>query len=84
MFGHLLTALAQPFCLTTPTKFSDSWFTAKGRTSATAIATLANPLGAAIGQFVGSVLAPTPDKLPQMVLVVAIVVSLAHETLLSV
>lgn len=76
IFGHILTAFAQPFCLSTPTKFSDTWFTESGRTSATAFTTLANPLGAAIGQFVGSVLAPSPDKVPQMVLVVAIIVSL--------
>lgn len=82
IFGHILTAMAQPFCLATPTKLSDTWFTEKGRTSATALATLANPFGAAIGQFVGSVLAPTPDKMPQMILVVAIVVSLSHREML--
>ncbi len=48
MFGQILVGLAQPFVLAAPTRYSDLWFTSRGRISATAIATLANPLGGAV------------------------------------
>ncbi|KAH8693911.1 major facilitator superfamily domain-containing protein, partial [Talaromyces proteolyticus] len=73
MFGQVVIGLAQPFCLSTPSKYSDTWFSSNGRTSATAIATLANPLGAAIAQFANPSLAATPDQVPQMVLVISII-----------
>lgn len=50
MFGQIIIGLAQPFVLTAPTRYSDLWFTAKGRISATAIASLANPFGGAVSQ----------------------------------
>ena len=75
MFGQIIIGLAQPFCLSTPSKFSESWFTDKGRTSATAIATLANPLGAALGQFANPYLAKTPDDMPRMILIISSIVS---------
>lgn len=49
MFGQLLTGFAQPFVLAAPTRYSDLWFTESGRVSATALASLANPFGAAVG-----------------------------------
>jgi hypothetical protein len=48
MFGQILTGLAQPFVLAAPTRYSDMWFTERGRTGATALASLANPLGGAV------------------------------------
>lgn len=48
MFGQILTGLAQPFVLAAPTRYSDLWFTESGRVSATAVASLANPLGGAV------------------------------------
>jgi FLVCR family MFS transporter 7 len=51
MTGQVLIGLAQPFVLSAPTKFSDMWFSEKGRTSATALASLANPLGGAVRLF---------------------------------
>jgi hypothetical protein len=48
MFGQILTGLAQPFVLAAPTRYSDLWFTESGRVSATALASLANPFGAAV------------------------------------
>jgi sugar phosphate permease len=76
MFGQLLLGLAQPFALAAPTRYSDLWFSEKGRTSATALATLANPLGAAIGELVDSVWTTTPGDIPNMVLYISIIVRL--------
>ena len=49
MTAQVLIGLAQPFVLAAPTRYSDQWFTDKGRTTATAIASLANPFGGAVG-----------------------------------
>lgn len=74
MFGQLLIGFAQPFVLTAPTRYSDLWFTDRGRTSATALATLANPLGAALGQLIDSFWAPRPEDVPDMVMWLAVIV----------
>lgn len=74
MFGQLLLGLAQPFALAAPTRYSDLWFSEKGRTSATALATLANPLGAAIGELVDSAWTTKPGDIPNMVLYISIIV----------
>ncbi|KAJ5089562.1 hypothetical protein N7532_008246 [Penicillium argentinense] len=77
MFGQILIGLAQPFCLCAPTRYSDLWFSDKGRTSATAVASLANPLGAAIGQLVDSEWVTKPSDIPNMVLYISIISSVA-------
>lgn len=74
MFGQILTGFAQPFCLSAPTRYSDLWFSDRGRISATAVATLANPLGAALGQLVDSSWATKPSEVPDMVLYISIIV----------
>ncbi|GAB1216257.1 hypothetical protein ATERTT37_005467 [Aspergillus terreus] len=77
MFGQILIGLSQPFCLSAPTRYSDLWFSDSGRISATAVATLANPLGAALGQLVDSFWATTPSEVPDMVLYISVIVSLS-------
>lgn len=74
MLGQVIIGFAQPFVLTAPTRYSDAWFSDRGRTSATAIATLANPLGGALGQLVGPMLATKASEIPNMVLYVSIIV----------
>ncbi|KAJ6084071.1 MFS-type transporter [Penicillium sp. IBT 16267x] len=77
MFGQILIGLAQPFCLCAPTRYSDLWFSDKGRTSATAVASLANPLGAALGQLIDSEWASKPSDIPNMVLYISVISSVA-------
>ncbi|PGG96461.1 hypothetical protein AJ79_09586 [Helicocarpus griseus UAMH5409] len=77
MFGQILIGFAQPFCLSAPTRYSDLWFTGHGRTSATAIATLANPFGGALGQLIGPLMATKKEEIPNMVLYVAIISTIA-------
>ncbi|KAJ5322418.1 Major facilitator superfamily domain general substrate transporter [Penicillium brevicompactum] len=77
MFGQILIGFAQPFCLCAPTRYSDLWFSDRGRTSATAVASLANPLGAALGQLVDSEWATKPSDIPNMVLYISIISSVA-------
>lgn len=77
MFGQILIGLAQPFVLSAPTRFSDIWFTPSGRVSATAIASLANPFGGALGQLINPFLASKASDIPNMVLYVAIISTVA-------
>jgi hypothetical protein len=80
MVGEILIGFAQPFVLATPAKYSDLWFTDRGRVAATALASLANPLGAALGQLINPLWVNSPDDVPKMVLYVAIIVSSTSNT----
>ncbi|KAL8418698.1 hypothetical protein RB594_002057 [Gaeumannomyces avenae] len=75
MFGQILTGLAQPFVLAAPTRYSDLWFTNRGRVAATALMSLANPLGAALGQLIIPFMVVGPADIPNMVLYVSIISS---------
>ncbi|KAL1297176.1 hypothetical protein AAFC00_004749 [Neodothiora populina] len=55
--GQIIIGFSQPFALCAPTRYSDLWFSDEGRVSATALASLANPLGGALGQLIGPMLA---------------------------
>lgn len=47
LIGQAILGLAQPFALSAPVTYADMWFPPAGRVTATALATLANPAGAA-------------------------------------
>lgn len=76
LFGQMIIGLAQPFVLAAPTRFSDQWFMETGRISATAVASLGNPFGGALGQLIDPFWADKPGEIPNMVLYVAILVCL--------
>jgi sugar phosphate permease len=75
MFGQILIGLAQPFVLSAPTRYSDLWFTNRGRVAATAVMSLANPFGGALAQLIDPIWAGKPGDIPNMVLYIAIIVS---------
>ncbi|KAL9022971.1 MAG: hypothetical protein Q9196_007447 [Gyalolechia fulgens] len=77
MFGQILIGLAQPFVLSAPTHYSSLWFTPRGRVSATAIASLANPFGGALAQLINPFLASQPKEIHPMTLYIALVSSFA-------
>ncbi|KAL8850796.1 MAG: hypothetical protein Q9221_004294 [Calogaya cf. arnoldii] len=77
MFGQILIGLAQPFVLSAPTHYSSLWFSPRGRVSATAIASLANPFGGALGQLINPFLATSPKDIPYMTLYIAVISSVA-------
>jgi MFS family permease len=77
MFGQILVGLAQPFVLSAPTRYSDLWFSERGRVSATAVASLSNPFGGALGQLIDPFWATKPSDIPNMVLYVSIISSVA-------
>lgn len=73
MTGQILIGLAQPFVLAAPTHYSNLWFSPRGRVSATAVASLANPFGGALGQLISPLLATSPSAIPKMTLYVAVI-----------
>lgn len=72
VFGQIVIGFAQPFVLAAPTRYSNLWFSDTGRVSATAVASLANPLGGALGQLIGPIWATNQAGIPNMVLYTAI------------
>ncbi|RYP49898.1 hypothetical protein DL768_004434 [Monosporascus sp. mg162] len=76
MFGQVLTGLSQPFVLSAPTRYSDLWFTNRGRVAATALPSLANPFGAAFGQLIVPFMVNGPADMSNAVLYVAIISSI--------
>ncbi|KAK0628955.1 major facilitator superfamily domain-containing protein [Bombardia bombarda] len=75
MFGQILTGLAQPFVLAAPTRYSDLWFTHRERVAVTALTSLANPFGAALGQLIVPFWVTGPGDVGMMVLWVSIIAS---------
>ncbi|ERT00907.1 cell surface receptor/MFS transporter (FLVCR) [Sporothrix schenckii 1099-18] len=73
MFGQILTGLSQPFVLAAPARYSDLWFTHRGRVAATALTSLANPFGAALGQLIIPFWVYSSKDIPNMVLYVSII-----------
>jgi len=77
MLGQLFIGFAQPFVLSAPTSYSNLWFSPLGRTTATAVASLANPFGAALGQLISPVWVSKPSDIPNMILYISIISSVA-------
>lgn len=75
MLGQFLIGIAQPFALTVPTSYSNLWFTSYGRVLATAIMTLANPCGGALGQLVLPIWVGKPGDMSRGILYISIIVS---------
>lgn len=77
VFGQILIGFAQPFVLAAPTRYSNLWFSDTSRVSATAVASLANPLGGALGQLIGPIWATNLKGIPNMVLYTSILSTVA-------
>ena len=73
MIGQILIGFAQPFVLAAPTTYSDIWFTPRGRITATAITSLANPFGGALGELIDPFLTVNPPDVAPMTLYIAII-----------
>lgn len=74
MAGEILIGFSQPFILAAPTRYSDLWFTDRGRVAATAVTSLANPLGGALGQLINPLLVKKAGDISSLVLYVSIIV----------
>ncbi|PSR76634.1 major facilitator superfamily domain-containing protein [Coniella lustricola] len=77
MFGQILIGFSQPFVLAAPTRYTDLWLTNRGRVAATALMSLANPFGAALGQLIIPFWVYSPSDIPNAVLYLAIIATIA-------
>ncbi|KAF5553667.1 permease of the major facilitator superfamily [Fusarium mexicanum] len=71
--AQALLGMSQSLVLSAPTRFSETWFTSQGRVTATAVMSLANPIGAAIGSIVVPLWTNEPSDISSVVLYVAII-----------
>lgn len=69
IFGQLFSAIAQPVFQILGPKYSEVWFDLKGRTTATMILAISNPIGGAIGQLIS----PIVGDVRQSILVLGII-----------
>ncbi|EIM82916.1 MFS general substrate transporter [Stereum hirsutum FP-91666 SS1] len=69
IIGQALSAISTPVFQVLAPKYSEVWFDLKGRTTATMIISIANPIGGALGQL----LSPSVGDTRQSILVLAII-----------
>lgn len=62
--GQIIAAIGQPFLMNAPAKVSAYWFSDNGRAIATTVASIANPIGVAIGFVLPTFFVDDDDKLP--------------------
>ncbi|KAM6952194.1 solute carrier family 49 member A3 [Lycodopsis pacificus] len=72
MLGQTLGALAQPFIIFTPTKMAALWFPDQQRATANMIASMSNALGILLASILSPVIADTPARIPDLLLVYAV------------
>ncbi|KAK7057238.1 MFS general substrate transporter [Favolaschia claudopus] len=71
--GQVFSAIAQPIFQVMGPKYSETWFDLNGRTTATMVLSIANPIGGALGQL----LSPIVGDTRQSILVLGIMSSVA-------
>ncbi|PFH46175.1 hypothetical protein AMATHDRAFT_77780 [Amanita thiersii Skay4041] len=59
IIGQLFAAIAQPIYQVLGPKYSETWFDLRGRTTATMIIAISNPIGGALGQLVSPLVGDT-------------------------
>ncbi|TGZ84826.1 MFS general substrate transporter [Ascodesmis nigricans] len=84
MAGQILLGLSQPFVLSSPPYYSSLHFSPTGRISATALASLSNPIGAALAQLINPFLATKASHIPNMTLIISIITTIASISVLLV
>jgi len=76
--SQFIIGTSQPFVLASPTRYSEAWFSPSTRVVATALSTLANPLGGALAQLFSPLLSSSaPSTIPNLVLYTSIISTVA-------
>jgi len=63
IIGQFLSAISQAIFQVLAPKYSESWFNLKGRTTATAIISISNPVGSALGQLISPFISTTRQSI---------------------
>ncbi|KAJ7680271.1 major facilitator superfamily domain-containing protein [Mycena polygramma] len=61
--GQFFAAIAQPIFQVIGPKYSETWFDLKGRTTATMVVAIANPIGGALGQLLSPIVGDTRQSI---------------------
>ncbi|KAF8348222.1 major facilitator superfamily domain-containing protein [Amanita rubescens] len=69
IIGQIFAGIAQPIYQVIGPKYSENWFDLKGRTTATMLISIGNPVGAALGQLIS----PFAGTTKQSILVLGII-----------
>jgi len=76
IIGQALSAVAQPVYQILAPKYSERWFDLKGRTTATMIISIANPIGGAVGQLLSPAFSDTRKSILILAIMSTVVVPL--------
>ncbi|QRV79125.1 major facilitator superfamily transporter [Ceratobasidium sp. AG-Ba] len=76
LLGQIFTGFGQPWFQILGPKYSEVWFDLRGRTTATMIIAIANPIGGALSQLI----APAFSSVRDSILVLAIITTVAVPT----
>ncbi|KAJ1304650.1 hypothetical protein OPQ81_005791 [Rhizoctonia solani] len=76
LIGQVFTGFSQPWFQILGPKYSETWFDLRGRTTATMVIAIANPIGAALSQLI----APVFSTVRESVLILAIITSAVAPT----
>ncbi|KAG5647055.1 hypothetical protein DXG03_001425 [Asterophora parasitica] len=63
IIGQFFVAIAQPIFQIVGPKYSETWFNLNGRTTATMVAAIANPVGGAVGQLLSPLVGDTRQSI---------------------
>ncbi|EPQ57161.1 MFS general substrate transporter [Gloeophyllum trabeum ATCC 11539] len=80
IIGQIFAAFAQPVFQVIGPKYSETWFDLRGRTTATMIIAIANPIGGALGQLIS----PIAGDTRQSILVLGIISTIVTPAVLVV
>jgi len=61
--GQFFAAIAQPIFQVIGPKYSETWFDLRGRTTATMVVAIANPIGGALGQLLSPIVGDTRQSI---------------------
>ncbi|KAI0302742.1 MFS general substrate transporter [Russula brevipes] len=73
-FGQALSAVSQPVYQILAPKYSERWFDLKGRTTATMLISIANPIGGALGQLLSPICSDTRKSILVLAVMSTVVV----------
>ncbi|CAG8482046.1 11015_t:CDS:2 [Ambispora leptoticha] len=76
LIGQSISAIANPFVQITPTKYVMMWFGEKERTTATMIASIANPVAGALSYFIIPQIGDDTTRVPYVLLATAVFASI--------
>ncbi|KAI0295839.1 MFS general substrate transporter [Multifurca ochricompacta] len=74
IIGQALSAISQPVYQILAPKYSERWFNLKGRTTATMIISIANPIGGALGQLLSPLFSDTRKSILVLAIISTVVV----------